>query len=427
MAIITTVAFPESWIAGRVNFAFLPYALLTLAVLWLPNGNVELKILYLWLTAPLGALLFLAQDAADHIQIAYTAWALLAAFGLQDFCSTVFRLCNTDRLKTVLHSTRWLLASTLTILAGIILFYQYLTFGALVTTYWQAKYDSQNNPNSIYNWLYGSIPRPRKLFSNPRLGGWKAVGYLHETGQLTGDFRSVNESFAVPIWYNFQTPRSCYDDPDNYWVRRSYNGWPDEEQDVINKGYKLTRIILVDQQPKLHLYEEIDHEKEPEIIDSEQYRHLFDLLATPARFAQGEMIQQSASLNFGDKLLLKGYNIPRETVQPAELLPVTVFWETLAPMEIRYRAFMHMVDEAGNRWAQHDDDPACRLLTTEMRPAQDSSRQFRLSIDPATPPGEYQILLGLYDPADFQRLNIWDNLGNQPAGDSIVLGTVRVE
>jgi hypothetical protein len=96
-------------------------------------------------------------------------------------------------------------------------------------------------------------------------------------------------------------------------------------------------------------------------------------------------------------------------------------------MDIRYRGFMHLLGPDGTRRGQHDDDLACRLLTTDMRPGQRSSRQFRVPIDPATPPGEYSLVFGLYDPATLKRLEIWDNLAGQSPGDSIVLGQVRVE
>jgi hypothetical protein len=158
----------------------------------------------------------------------------------------------------------------------------------------------------------------------------------------------------------------------------------------------------------------------------EVYRQKFDRLATPARFAQDEPMSHPASLNFGDKLLMRGYDLPQTTAHPGDLLPVTVYWESLAPMEIRYRGFIHLVGADDTRWGQHDDDPACRLLTTEMRPGQRSSRQFRVAIDPVTPPGDYQLVFGLYDPANFQRLPIWDNLANQSPGDSVVLGQVRI-
>jgi hypothetical protein len=422
LAMVSTVAYPQVWVVGNLTLAFVPYVALILIVTLLPRTDFETKTLFLWFSVPLAALLFLAKDAADHIQIAYTAWALLSAFALAGLWAGLSNL-SMVKLKLALKS---IIILSLAFIIGLILYYQVLAFASPVTAYWRVKIDYTYNPNSIYKYLYGSIPRPRKIFSNPRLGGWKAVGYLWATGVLTGDFRSINESFAVPIWYTFQTPRSCYTDPEHYWIRRDWKGWPDEEQELTEQGYVLTRIVLVDKEPKLHLYEKNASAAAPEILDVEDYRRRFDYLATPARFAQSET-GQAASFNFGHKLLLHSYDLPQTTAHPGDLLPVTLYWESLAPMEIRYRGFVHLIDEDGNRWGQHDDDPACRLLTTDMFPGQRSSRQFRLPVDPATPPGQYKVLVGLYHPDTWERLEVWDNLTGQSVGDSIVLGEVNIE
>jgi len=426
-AILTTAFWPDFWIVGPVNVAFIPYAILTLLVLLLPRTGVETKTNMLWFAVPFGGLLFLAQDASNHIQISYTGLALLAAFGLADLWQLLSQpagqLSAAGRLKPALKIA---IVVAFILIIPLTISYQYLSFNAPVTTYWQAKEDYTYNPNSIYTYLYGTIPRPRKVISNPRLGGWKAVGYLWEQGALSGDFRSINESFAVPIWYTFQTPRSCYTDPDNYWLRRNWQRWPDKEPQLQENGYTLTRVVLVDNQPKLHLYQRNVPPGEPEIIDMEAYRHLFDQLATPARFARDRLISQPASMNFGDKLLLRGYDLP-ETTHPGELMPVTVYWDALAPMDIRYRAFVHLVGPEDSRWGQHDDDPACRLLTSDMRPGQQSSRQFRVPVDPGAPPGEYSVILGIYHPDSFERLDIWDNQTQTSPGNFVVLGTVQVE
>jgi hypothetical protein len=424
LAMMTTVVWPNLWLTDGVNLAFVPYALLTLIVLFMPQTTFEIKTLLLWFMVPMGVLVFLAKDAADHIQVAYTGWSLLVALALTDLWACLSAQQQPPLMFKLLKAS---LILVLTVIASLILFYQFLAFDSTVTVYWRAKIDSETNANSLYNLIYGSIPRPRKIFSNPRLGGWKVVGYLWETGVLSGDFRSINESFAVPIWYTFQTPRSCYEDPQHYWLRRDWRGWPEEEEQVIDQGYTLARIVLVDHQPKLHLYEKNAPPGEPEVLDLEEYRRRFDLLATPARFAQDEPITQVTSLNFGDKLLLRGYDLPRQTARPGDLLPVTVYWESLAPMAVRYRGFVHLIGPDGARWGQHDDDPACRLLTTDMRPGQRSSRQFRLPIDPTTPPGEYQLVFGLYDPDTQERLEIWDNQRQQAVGNSLVLGRVTVQ
>ncbi len=433
LAITTTVFFPQAWLVGPVNLAFVPYALLTLVVLGLPGlFDEETRVLFLWLSLPLGALLFLARDAADHVQIAYPAWALLAALGLAEawaFLSSPLPSLPSP-VATGQVRVRLLfklgLVLVLVLVTPLILAYQYLAFAAPVIVYWQAKIDSETNPDSFYNRLYGSIPRPRKIFGNPSLSGWKATGYLWASGVLGGDFRSVNESYAIPIWYTFETPRSCYEDPQHYWLRRGWDGWPEEEPDIAGQGYTLTRIIRVDGEPMLRLYEKQAAPSEPEILDVEDFRAGFDRLARPARFAYEKTADHVTSLNFGDKLLLLGYDLPA-AARPGDLLPVTLYWQSLAPMDLRYRGFVHLVDDQGRLWGQHDDDPACRLLTTDMRPGQRSARQFRLPLDPTTPPGEYTILAGLYDPVTLERLEIWDDLAGRGQGNSFVLGRVRIE
>ncbi len=437
LAMMSTLVWPELWQIGQLNLAFAPYALLTLNFILLPQTSFELKALFLWLMVPLGALVFLAKDAADHIQTAYPAWALLSAVALTDLWDclsqadrTAFfpdRACPFNIPRPVGWLLKSIIALALTIVVSLILFYQYLTFNSLVITYWQAKIDSTNNPDSWYNRVYGSIPRPRKLFANPRLSGWKVVGYLWASGELNGDFRSINESFAVPIWYTFQTPRSCYEDPQHYWLRRDWQGWPKEEAQLGQQGYTLTRIVLVDREPKLRLYEKNRAVAEPQVLNLDDYRASFDRLATPERFARAETISQPAAFNFGDKLLLRGYDLPPQSAQPGDLLPVTVYWQSLAAMDVRYRGFVHLVGPDGSRWGQHDDDPACRLLTTEMRPDQQSSRQFRLPVDPATPPGDYNLVFGLYRPDTLERLQIWDNATGQAVGDNLVLGQVTIQ
>jgi 4-amino-4-deoxy-L-arabinose transferase-like glycosyltransferase len=421
VAMVTTVIWPQLWIVGGIHVAFIPYALLTLLALFLPARELTFKVLLLWMMAPLGALLFLAKDAADHIQIAYAAWALLAGLALVNLWDYIGASGSTTR-----RVMRPLLVVSLGLVAGLIVYYQYLLFLNTVANYWQVKQVYTDNPQSIYGRLYGSIPRPRKLFGNPRLGGWKAVGYLYATGQLTGDFRSINESFAVPIWYTFQTPRSCYEDPQNYWVRRNEKGWPNEAAQLQDQGYHVTRVVLVDGQPKLRLYERTQATGDPEMLDVEDYRQAFDLMATPARFAGGDAPRQPASMNFGDKLLLRGFDLSA-TVSPGELLPVTLYWQALTSMDTRFRGYVHLIGSDGTRWGQHDDDPACRLLTPEMRPGQTSSRQFRVPVAPDAPPGLYTVEIGIYHPETSEKLPIWDNLLQNSPGDSLVIGQVRVE
>ena len=48
-----------------------------------------------------------------------------------------------------------------------------------------------------------------------------------------------------------------------------------------------------------------------------------------------------------------------------------------------------------------------------------------LLIDPDTPPGEYPLLVGLYDPLTGERMRVSGGDANE-RGDTVYLGTVRV-
>jgi 4-amino-4-deoxy-L-arabinose transferase-like glycosyltransferase len=434
LAAIATVGLPAAWQWGAISLAFVPYAILFGVIALAPHISFEFKSLALWFGIPFLALQFLARDAADHIQIAYPAWSLLAAMGLAQVWSWLsLRSNETPPRQAGFPATgfilRWAAKGALLVVlagaAGLILAYQRLEFVGPVTDYFRAETDARDNPASIYNVLYGGLPRPRKLFGNPRLAGWKAVGYLYDTGQLKGDFRSINESFAVPIWYTHQTPRSCYEDPQNYFVRVDSRGEPDEMAQLPATGYGLTRVVRVERQPMLYIFEKgVPAADEPAIYDAEDYRARYDRSATVERYVQGPSPEHPLDLVLGGKLRLLGYDISATRLAPGETLAVSLYWQALAPMDVRYRAFVHI--ESDRMWGQHDDDPVCRVRTDEWRPPQSGMGQFRVTLDPGTPPGSYPVTVGVYNPDDWGRLEIVDPQG-ESRGDVLELTTIRVE
>ena len=93
-------------------------------------------------------------------------------------------------------------------------------------------------------------------------------------------------------------------------------------------------------------------------------------------------------------------------------------------MHVRYRTFVHV--ESERIWGQHDDDPVCRLRTDEWRPPQSGVGQFRVALDPNTPPGRYPVLVGVYDPETGARLEAKDENGRL-LGSAVELTTITVE
>jgi hypothetical protein len=110
-----------------------------------------------------------------------------------------------------------------------------------------------------------------------------------------------------------------------------------------------------------------------------------------------------------------------------DTLPLTLFWESLSPMTERYKVFVHLLGPRLNLWGQHDSEPSGGSRPTPAwQPGETIVDNHGLPILPGTPPGLYQIEVGMYHPLSGQRLPVIGPNG-QAQGDRIVLGSVLVE
>jgi hypothetical protein len=93
-------------------------------------------------------------------------------------------------------------------------------------------------------------------------------------------------------------------------------------------------------------------------------------------------------------------------------LPVTLYWETLAQINGEHNIYIRLVDDQGNTWGQVD-----RLILAGLwRPDRWYSGYFirdeyKLPIDPATPPGVYHFEVGMYDFVTGQSYGVAQNIG----------------
>jgi hypothetical protein len=85
----------------------------------------------------------------------------------------------------------------------------------------------------------------------------------------------------------------------------------------------------------------------------------------------------------------------------SEGLPVTLYWETLGSIQDNHgkvNVYIHLIDERGNIWGKTD-----RLILAGLwrpirwNPGFYLRDEYKLPIDPATPPGTYHLEVGLYD------------------------------
>jgi hypothetical protein len=108
------------------------------------------------------------------------------------------------------------------------------------------------------------------------------------------------------------------------------------------------------------------------------------------------------------------------------VLYLTLLWQARSGIDGNYKVFVHLVDGAGQLVAQRDAEPAGGLRpTSTWPPGETVTDRVGLYLLPDTSPGDYDLLVGMYEPSTLERLPVIDATG-QVAGDSISLGPVSV-
>ena len=103
-------------------------------------------------------------------------------------------------------------------------------------------------------------------------------------------------------------------------------------------------------------------------------------------------------------LELLAYDVSRAAIGPGDPLVVTIYWKTEAPVPINYQVYVHLIGSDDRLYGQSDklnpaDFPTVRWPTD--RYVRDA---HNLTFPAAPPPGEYRLVVGLWDAATGERL-----------------------
>ncbi len=158
------------------------------------------------------------------------------------------------------------------------------------------------------------------------------------------------------------------------------------------------------------------------------------LYLTPPAF-----LSQMTPINahFGDKVELAGYKLTTDvaspqsgilTTAPNTALRLTLYWRVLAPMEISYTVFTHLLNTNGQLWAQKDNPPVRGSYpTTEWRVGETIVDKYDIVIPPNAPAGQYEVEVGLYDATTGQRLPLLDETGQRQDERVLLYGRIVVQ
>jgi hypothetical protein len=118
-------------------------------------------------------------------------------------------------------------------------------------------------------------------------------------------------------------------------------------------------------------------------------------------------------VGFGDQITLLGYDLTSANPRPGDTMTVTLYWEVTQPLGTDYSAFVHLVDEQMNIYAQQDSLNPGGYPTHLWQAGEYNKDAHEVEIPLGTPPGEYLLGVGLYDPGTMTRLPIPEEAGQR--------------
>jgi 4-amino-4-deoxy-L-arabinose transferase-like glycosyltransferase len=132
---------------------------------------------------------------------------------------------------------------------------------------------------------------------------------------------------------------------------------------------------------------------------------------------------------FGDQITLVGYDLdaPETTMlKPGGAVPIALTWRAEQDIETDWNVFAQLLAADGHIVAQADHRPANGAYPTAIWQRGETVRdEFTLALDSTAAPGDYQLVVGLYEYPSLTRAPAFVG-GARAANDAIALTTLRV-
>jgi hypothetical protein len=136
----------------------------------------------------------------------------------------------------------------------------------------------------------------------------------------------------------------------------------------------------------------------------------FDQYDNPFKhqFRDGQVAEAETKLhvNFGNQLNLLGYTLNSTTMAAGESFKLTAYWQPQQPLITDYSILLHLVDSEHNLYAGQDNLHPGNFPTTRWDMNGFAQDLHTLHVPPGTPPGDYFLAIGPYQPTTWQRLAV---------------------
>jgi hypothetical protein len=129
----------------------------------------------------------------------------------------------------------------------------------------------------------------------------------------------------------------------------------------------------------------------------------------------------------GEAIHLLGYDVQPQAVRPGETVNLTLYWQAVGAPGENYKVFNHLVGADGFLAGQQDGLPGGgAVLSSEWVRGEVVVDRYEIGVQEGSPPGEYVLYTGMYQPDDGLRLPAWDGANSRWLNDMIALDTVSV-
>jgi hypothetical protein len=109
--------------------------------------------------------------------------------------------------------------------------------------------------------------------------------------------------------------------------------------------------------------------------------------------------QHPLAIDLTDSLNLLGYDVAVMSPHQQTAVRLTLHWQVLAPVDANYKVSTRLLDREGNQIAQIDNVPVHNTYpTSRWKAGETIADVYDLTVPPDTLPGQYRLLVILYEP-----------------------------
>jgi mannosyltransferase len=132
-------------------------------------------------------------------------------------------------------------------------------------------------------------------------------------------------------------------------------------------------------------------------------------------------------LRLGQDVELLGYDLDTGAAVPGGTIEVTLYWRGKGATDRSYKVFTHLGDGRNPPLAQHDGPPGGGCCPTDTWiEGEVVVDQHVISLPADMPPGNYELLVGMYHESSDQRLPVFDSQGYELKGQQAAIAEVSI-